>query len=367
MPDKTIPKYRTFVPAELADDSDSESIHFIIIARRRNKEILDIGAFLVDRFCLGVKDAFFTQWTEEELQDHLESSLDGGYAVRDGAWGRKFVESAVAYAKSLGFAPHRDHKKAARVFGGVRAADCDEEFTFGCGGKPMYIRGPHDSDAMAQRILNTLRSRFGDDGFDYILPAEGASEEADGEDDDYWEAEVLCVAEQSGSSETMSPRLKKMLDDSAETGMDAEAVHFIPGGECAEGVKELVEALEFTSNQLSDEEHFLQGDEAHDMFVYLVTHLLVAHAMSFDRWEQLVRHEDEPMGESLINLVAQFLDDEKMVRLLDYLIHPNPETTRVVIGLQWEPDPAEDADPGEARILVMYAEMLSDEDEGLTG
>ncbi len=37
---------------------------------------------------------------------------------------RKLIEQATQYAQGLGFAPHPDYKKAARVFGGLDAEQC---------------------------------------------------------------------------------------------------------------------------------------------------------------------------------------------------------------------------------------------------
>jgi ethanolamine utilization protein EutQ (cupin superfamily) len=36
-------------------------------------------------------------------------------------------------------------------------------------GKPIYFQGPADSTKKANRIVNHLRHRCGDDGFDFVL------------------------------------------------------------------------------------------------------------------------------------------------------------------------------------------------------
>jgi hypothetical protein len=59
----------------------------------------------------------------------------------------KVVEQAVQYAQGLGFAPHPDYKKAARVFGGLRAEQCSQKFTFGHKGKPLYRRAAYQENA----------------------------------------------------------------------------------------------------------------------------------------------------------------------------------------------------------------------------
>ena len=41
---------------------------------------------------------------------------------------RKLLEQAAEYARRLGFAPHPDYKKAARLFGGLHAEQCTRHF-----------------------------------------------------------------------------------------------------------------------------------------------------------------------------------------------------------------------------------------------
>ena len=79
------------------------------------------------------------------------------------------MEQAVRYAKGLGFAPHPDYKKTARVFGGLRAQQCAQQFTLGHQGKPFYRRGPRESEEQARRIVGQLEQRCGPGNFDYLV------------------------------------------------------------------------------------------------------------------------------------------------------------------------------------------------------
>ncbi len=82
---------------------------------------------------------------------------------------RKLVEQAVQYARGLGFAPHPDYRQAARVLGGLQAAQCPQEFTFGCKGKLFYHRGPRETEAQARQIVERLQQRCGPGNFDYLV------------------------------------------------------------------------------------------------------------------------------------------------------------------------------------------------------
>jgi len=122
------------------NNADAEAV-FMTVVRERGERPLEIGAFLVDLGCVGIKEAFYTRVELLELEEFKNDAFPYGYREESAAWGRKLVEDAQAYAKSLGLKPHRDCKKAARVLGGVRASDCDEGFHFGKDGKPFYFQG----------------------------------------------------------------------------------------------------------------------------------------------------------------------------------------------------------------------------------
>lgn len=82
---------------------------------------------------------------------------------------RKLVNDAAQYAAGLGFSPHPDFKAACRVFGGIRAEDCSKQFTFGRGGKPLYVSGPNDTEEQSRRIVAQLARRCGPGKFDYLV------------------------------------------------------------------------------------------------------------------------------------------------------------------------------------------------------
>lgn len=158
----------------LADQSFTNSGNgeavFVAVVRERGERPLEVGGFLVDLGCTGIKDAFYTQIERGELEAFKRDAFRNGCREASAAWGRKLIEDALAYAKSLGLKPHHDYKKAARVMGGVRASDCDEVFHFGQNGKPLYFQGKH-SDAEARRMIDHLNRRLGADGFVFIVEA----------------------------------------------------------------------------------------------------------------------------------------------------------------------------------------------------
>jgi hypothetical protein len=79
------------------------------------------------------------------------------------------VEESIAYARSLGLEPHADYRLAQRVFGGINPEECDQPFTFGDQGKPLFIQSPNDSPEFVAHVMAQLERRCGQGNFHYIL------------------------------------------------------------------------------------------------------------------------------------------------------------------------------------------------------
>jgi hypothetical protein len=104
----------------------------VIVARFKLSGDVEAGLFLVDIYCLGIKDAFLLKVSELEYETRILAGMaetGGGKESLSPACARKLVEGAVQYAQALGLAPHPDYKKACRVFGGIRPEECDRVFT----------------------------------------------------------------------------------------------------------------------------------------------------------------------------------------------------------------------------------------------
>jgi hypothetical protein len=154
------------------------------------------GIFMIDAFCLGVKDAFAFLRPREVFHEELLPGLGGGTTLRrvEPAYAKKLIVDAIAYARGNGFEPHPDYKLASKVLRDIDETACATEFTFGKDGKPFYIAGPNDTPARSKQIIDTLHRRLGPDGYHYLIPLSpfGAfpdDDDDDWEDDEEWEDE----------------------------------------------------------------------------------------------------------------------------------------------------------------------------------
>jgi hypothetical protein len=158
--------------AESEPESGDSGLVGVLVARDTGSTVLACG-FLVDVFCLGVKDTngpktmdrrklpdftrtFFSAWPS---QPHVAAPLD---------LARHVVFGAVDYARSLGFEPHPDFAKGAALLGDWETGGSD--VTFGRDGKPFYINGPRDD---TYGNMAKLRRTVGDGNFDYLVQFPG--------------------------------------------------------------------------------------------------------------------------------------------------------------------------------------------------
>ena len=146
-------------------ESGTSGLVNIMVAREKGSSVSVCG-YLVDVWCLGVKNALgpksvdrrklpgYTDWYFRSYdQPPLAAPID---------LARHLVFGAIGYARELGFEPHPDFAGCVSHLGPWEG---DSDITFGHEGKPMYIQGPYDD---AARIVRTLRRSVGDGNFDYI-------------------------------------------------------------------------------------------------------------------------------------------------------------------------------------------------------
>jgi hypothetical protein len=144
----------------------------VMLTRSLPNGDLALAAFLLDVYCLGVKNAFYRIVSAESYALHLaELGEHGRLDPVHPSCLRKLVEGAAEYARDLGFAPHPDYARAAKLFGNIDPAACPVTYTYGKDGKPLYISGPRETPAQSRRILDTLARRLGSEGFHFMAEA----------------------------------------------------------------------------------------------------------------------------------------------------------------------------------------------------
>jgi hypothetical protein len=143
-----------------------------IVLSRQVPNGVAVANFLIDRYCLGVKDAAAVIVPAATYDSRVVRRMRSERPCRDlsPATARKFVERAVAYAEKLGFAPHAGYEKAKALFGSINVAESTDELEFGKDGKPFYISSPNVPLWKSKQIVATLARTCGDGNFHYLVP-----------------------------------------------------------------------------------------------------------------------------------------------------------------------------------------------------
>jgi hypothetical protein len=150
----------------------TQGLGWVCLSRELPSGFVAFGLFLVDRYCLGVKNAMADVTGRLSYDSQVARKMRSEFSSKElhPAAAQKLVECAVQYARSLGLQPHADYQKAKLIFGESGAGECAEEFEFGKDGKPFFVAGPRDTPDRCRRILSALERSCGPDGFDYLIP-----------------------------------------------------------------------------------------------------------------------------------------------------------------------------------------------------
>jgi hypothetical protein len=138
-------------------------IALVLAARAGRHDAVSVCGYLVDTFCLGVKNVI----GPERLRRRDLGSFVRSYFMAFPAppvrapieLAQHLVLGAVQYAANLGFSPHPEFE-AARGHLGQLNESC--AITFGRQGRPVYVAGPHDDPVV---VIDTLNATLGADGF----------------------------------------------------------------------------------------------------------------------------------------------------------------------------------------------------------
>ena len=153
--------------ALVAENLFNAGIGSVVLARRMPDGNLAVGIFLVDVYCLGVKNALYSYMSLGKFAETGQTMTEneGPFKSVTPEHVAKLVTESVAYAQQFGLPPHPDYRAAQLILGGIDPAKCDVQFELGQNGKPLYVSGPFDSEEKKRLIM----SRITPEGGHYLL------------------------------------------------------------------------------------------------------------------------------------------------------------------------------------------------------
>ena len=170
----------------------SEGLCYVGLARLAPNGSWACSLFLVDRYCLGVKNVAAGFW-DENMRKRAFGNLEP--VAPDVA--RGLVESSIEFAARAGIKPYGDYAKVAPLWGDIQRGSIEGQYELGKDGKHFYIAGPFDDAARQRAIVSLLQSNLGTGNFHYVVGGPRSSESLeqgypfdefdDGEDQDVLE------------------------------------------------------------------------------------------------------------------------------------------------------------------------------------
>ncbi len=149
------------------EDYDEFGLGHIVVTRLHKGGRKTIGVYLVDKYCLGVKDAFYRlRMDDVEYEDFIQT-MSREYHLKKISYNEahNLIYGAIEFADEAGIAPCKDFALAKYILEEDTEAIPLIEYEYGKDGKHLLVVG---SQKEADRYLPALRANLGSD-FNYII------------------------------------------------------------------------------------------------------------------------------------------------------------------------------------------------------
>ncbi len=142
----------------------------IVVARRHTSGNMTFGIYLVDIFCLGLKNSnpLFNkpEYEYEDLLDKIFNTHMYGKTQIDYVLAHNIIYGAVAYAEDLGFKPEKDWALSQMILEEDTEDVALIEVEFGKNGRPCFINGPFDN---VNAVITKLNKSVGEGNYDVVM------------------------------------------------------------------------------------------------------------------------------------------------------------------------------------------------------
>lgn len=140
----------------------------IILTRQQPNEKICCGIYLVDKYCLGLKNTFAkVNLSPERFQEIFDKSASKQPLTKCPIeLAHEMIYASIDYAAKFGFEPQSDWAQTQYILEPRGQLKERYKLKFGKNGKPLFIPGPYDD---TNKILKQLEATAGHGKYDYIL------------------------------------------------------------------------------------------------------------------------------------------------------------------------------------------------------
>ncbi len=306
----------------------------VVVARKHSNGNISAGFYLVDLYCLGVKDStFIFNNTEVEYNAMLneyfprKNRLSISYALA-----HNIIYAAIEFADSFGFKPEKTFTEVTQY---ILEEDTDEvefiDVECGYNGKPLFIKGPFDDKIKTNRIINQLEQTAGPDNYYVVLeegdlPAknEGGDEKANKLIDEFTE----LMGKYPDFSNEEYERFDEILDVFIDDITDPEIYNAY--------ILEMIPQCDFEEPD-STPDYFIGGEDVDSKDMEKLTEMLNQLFLDSDPDKAAYISKLKSIPENVRNTpFAKFIelnlildDDEKYTQTLDKYYQQHPDFTPI--------------------------------------
>lgn len=143
----------------------------VIVARQQEPDKIMFGVYMVDIYCLGIKDVFTkTDYALNRFNRDLPNLFSGNPEKCSVELAHEVIYGGLEYGAKLGFEPHPDYYKqhADLMLDPPDAHPRLDHVAFGKDGKPLYVTGPFDDKQKIAKVVKTLTRTCGAGNFNIM-------------------------------------------------------------------------------------------------------------------------------------------------------------------------------------------------------
>ena len=170
-PESMLQDARTFSIRECrisADWQNGSGLVQILLSRQQPNGRICLGSYLVDKFCLGLKNTFAKpNLTIDSYKEHYDKMSSRQTLIHCPVeLAHQMVYEGIDYAAQFDFQPQSDWAQSQYVLEPRGELEEPYKLTFGKDGKPFFVSGPYDD---VKKIIKQLEKTAGPGNFDVLI------------------------------------------------------------------------------------------------------------------------------------------------------------------------------------------------------
>jgi len=166
---RNLPLYKCLVN----EGWDEDGLAQITISRRHSNGNITFCSYLVDLKCLGVKDTLYDFNIPEVHFEQVVERMAQAYELIEIEYplAHNIIHAGWEFGEEIGFKAHKDFLSITQYML-EEDSDAIPIINIKCGdfdGKPLFVQGPLEDDAAANRIIAQLEKNVGHGNYRFIM------------------------------------------------------------------------------------------------------------------------------------------------------------------------------------------------------